>query len=848
MRYLLITLLVCTGASVLYAQQSTTFLASIQYYESTEGAKFSYDPAIFSHIRQSFDATLSLDEFISTAESQLPIKIQKVGENYYTVILVESEYVLSLSDSLASKALEPPFFFLINSVPVDIKLDGRKAVFRYKPQMEDTLIVYVPGFEKKLIDNQQMLNSKSLAVALMTQTYLMNDVVVESYVTKGINLDPNNQKITIDVADLPLLPGETDGDIFASLAALPGITTPDGRPGNLFIRGTSPDQSLILFDNIPMYHRGHYFGTISPYNPKVVNNVEVHRSGYHPRMGGRVGGAVFINSEEEVSNDPQFGIGANTLYAMAYAKTPLANNKIGLVLGARHSYPPSISSPKLDAITESVFAATGISDDEGNIGTDVRVKFQDYHAKLILKPNEKHKITISGIYSDSDLSYELIQAGPQGGDEHLDFENYGVNTEWSFDINQDWSASLTNTLGQFTYFTESPVPMGQRTTDNSIQDYNARLEFSRANRRSNQIQFGIDYKLQSSTLDYNDITSNITSGVTESVIRNDKVEAHTISPFANMNWYSQKLNIQTGLRGGYYSPKQNFYLSPRISANYTINSSIDIKASAGRYHQFLSQVRNLQIGTGGFDNALWQLASDDQGEVISGTQFMTGVMINKNRWLFDVEAFYKTANNVTYYESLFLDNSSGFFSADNVLYGADSYLRREMSESTSMWVGYSYGGSKITLDTTNQTTYKSKYVQPHVFYLGGAYQKNRWKFSGVWKYGSGLNAQSLEIAYVQVIYERAQNNRPPGAPRAPDPFADVPERYPNVHSLDVSASYKIPKTDQRPWSASFGLSVINVFDQDNLIDRAFRGNPPPPKWIDRNALGFAPNLMVTFEW
>lgn len=848
MRYLLITLLLYSGVDVVFAQQKNTFLTSIKHYESSLEAKFSYDPAIFSHVQQTFDTTQSLNEFISSVEAQLPVKIEKVGQDYYTVILVESQYALTISDSLAATSIEPPFFFLINSIPVDIKLDGAKATFMYKPLMKDTLIVYAPGYEKKKVDVRQLLNSRTLNIPLITQTYLLSDVLVEDYITKGINLDPNTQKISIDVADLPLLPGETDGDIFASLAALPGVTTPDGRPGNLFIRGTSPDQSLILFDNIPMYHRGHYFGTISPYNPKVVNNVEVYRSGYHPRMGGRVGGAVFINSEQEVNSDPQFGLGANTLFAMGYAKAPLANNKLGLVIGARHSYPPSISSPKLDAITESVFAATGISNDEGGIGTDVNVRFQDYHAKLIVAPNENHKITISSIYSSSALSYKLIQGLSQGSTESIDFENYGVNTEWNYNINQTWSTSFINTLGHYSYNTDSPVPMGERKTENTINDFNSRIEISRSNQRSNQIQFGIDYKLQTSILDYINLSTDAPNGNVDSVIRNDEVQAHTISPFANMHWYGQRLSLQIGLRSSYYSPNQSFYFSPRLSANYNVNQSFDIKASAGRYHQFLSQVRNLQIGSGGFENSMWQLASEEQGDVISGNQLMAGFIYNKNRWLFDIEAFYKDAKNITYYESLFLDNNSDFFGADNILYGVDTYLRKEVSQSTSMWLGYSFGGSKITLDTTNLTTYESKYVQPHVFYIGSAYQKNRWKFSGVWKYGSGLNAQSLEIAYVQVIYEQAQDTRPPGAPRAPDPFADLPERYPNIHSLDLSASYTIPHTEQRPWSASFGLSIINVYDRDNLIDRAFRGNPPPPKWIDRNALGFAPNLMITFEW
>ncbi|WP_176214699.1 TonB-dependent receptor plug domain-containing protein [Reichenbachiella faecimaris] len=838
----------CIGVGVLSAQQKLPFLKAVQQYEKELDASFSYDPAVFGHIQKEFSSNKSLAEFITEAQAQLPVRIERVGENYYTLVLVESTYELTLTDSLASTPINPPFFVLINSNPTDIQLENDKATFTYKPNRSETVIAYAPGYEKKILPFEYLLNHKTLDISLMTQTYLLNDVMIEDFITKGINMDPSNQKISIKVKDLPLLPGETDGDIFASLAALPGITTPDGRPGNLFIRGTAPDQSLILFDNIPMYHRGHYFGTISPYNQKIVNEVEVFRSGYHPRVGGRVGGAVFINTEDNIDNESSYGFGANTLYALGYAKTTLTNKKASLVLGARHSYPTAVRSPKLNAITESVFAATGISDDEGNIGTDVDVTFQDYHAKLIAMPNDKNKITVSGIYSSSDLSYKLIMGAALNQIEGINFENYGVNTEWKCEINPNWSTSIINTLGNYTYSSGSPTPMGETKGENTIKDYNARFELSNSNQPSHDLQLGVDYKLQSSQLKYNNTTDGIINNSAETVFRDDKYQAHTISPFANFSWFTQQFSLQLGLRGSFYSPKQAFYLSPRVQGNYTVNPWLNIKASAGRYHQFLSQVRNLQIGVGGFDNAMWQLATNEQGNVISGSQYMAGFMINQDQWLFDTEVFYKTANNVTYYENLFLDNTSEYFTADNILYGIDTYVRKSFNEATTAWVGYSYGDSKITLDTTNQTTYKSKYVQPHVVYVGSAFQKDRWKLSGVWKYGSGLNAQSLEIAYAQVIYERAQANRPPGAPRAPDPFAEVPERYPNVHSLDLSASYKIPFTNERPWSASFGLSVINVFDTKNLIDRAFRGNPPPPKWVDRNALGFAPNLMVMIEW
>ncbi|MEO9967416.1 MAG: TonB-dependent receptor [Reichenbachiella sp.] len=846
MRYLLLfTLLVCIGNSMLMAQQKISFTQALKHYEDEENVKFSYDPVLVEQITSKVTVSQDLDDFIALTEKQLPFEFLRISDEYFTLRVISAEYSLLLTDSLANSTISPPFFFFINGVPVDVTMDGDKARFMYQPSQQDTLIVYAPGFEKRLIPVNEMISNKNLSFQLLTQTYLLKDVLVEDYVTKGINMNPADQSISIDVKNLPLLPGETDGDIFASLAALPGVTTPDGRPGNLFIRGNSIDQSMILFDNIPIYHRGHYYGTISPYNPKVVDNVEVYRSGYHPRIGGRVGGAVLVNSDTEVSNEAQYGVGMNTLYIMAYGKTPLANNKLGLAFGARHSYPTWVRSPKLEAISESVFAATGLADVNGNILTQPDVVFQDYHAKLLLKPNARNEFSISGIYSNTNLTYNLPVIIQAGSSESTDFENFGLNAEWKYQINDNWYSQLTNTYSKYTYDNGSIAQLINFRALNELTDYNSRLEISNLKNEAYALQFGLDYKWQSTDLKY----SNVSAFSNTPIVIANTQKAHTLSPFANIEWInSEKWYLQAGLRGTYYSPRAAFQWSPRLTANFSPTSWVNLKASAGQYYQFISQVKNLEFGSGGFDNELWMLTDDMNGNIISGEQFMAGFMLNGDRWLLDIEGYYKTANGVTYYEDRRFNEVSTFFTADDQLYGIDTYLKRAIGESTSTWVGYSYSNSKIQLDTTNAVTYKSKYVQPHVAYIGFAYQKARWKFSAVWKFGSGLNAKSLEIAYVQIIYERAQANRAPGSPRAPDPFIGVPERYPNTHSLDLSASYKIPQSHSRKWSASFGLSVLNLYNQDNLIDRAFRGNPPPARFVDRNALGFAPNLMMMIEW
>ncbi|MFK7953156.1 MAG: hypothetical protein AB8B73_09935, partial [Ekhidna sp.] len=287
----------------------------------------------------------------------------------------------------------------------------------------------------------------------------------------------------------------------------------------------------------------------------------------------------------------------------------------------------------------------------------------------------------------------------------------------------------------------------------------------------------------------------------------------------------------------------DFRIAPRFLVNYDLANWITLKGSTGVYNQYLSQVKNLEFGGGGFDNELWALADNESNFIIDGAQSMAGAVMNIDKWVVDLEFFHKTANNISVYENRTLNPRDGYFTMDQETKGLDLLIKREISDAASAWIGYSHHDSNITLDTTEEASYSSKFVQPHVWYVGGSWNKNRWKLSAGWKFASGLNAQSLDIIYAQILYERqvAQN---PGMP-PPNPFENLSDRYPNLSQLDISASYAIPKSADRKWNASIGLSLINVLNTDNLTDQAFRGRDG---FVDRNAIGFAPNVMVLVEW
>ena len=64
-------------------------------------------------------------------------------------------------------------------------------------------------------------------IKLKTKATTLDEVSVYAYMTSGIRSNIDDLSLEVHVDDLALLPGETDGDLFQALDALPGIASPD---------------------------------------------------------------------------------------------------------------------------------------------------------------------------------------------------------------------------------------------------------------------------------------------------------------------------------------------------------------------------------------------------------------------------------------------------------------------------------------------------------------------------------------------------------------------------------------------------------------------------------------------
>ncbi|MBI3260661.1 MAG: TonB-dependent receptor, partial [Ignavibacteriae bacterium] len=153
-----------------------------------------------------------------------------------------------------------------------------------------TLTVRSIGYKTLLhsVSSAEIEKNKQIILALVEQNLKANDVIVEAdrnsvSATQSIS----TVSITSDfIRKMPALLGETD--VFRVLQMLPGVKSPSELSSGLYVRGGSPDQNLVLLDNVVVYNPSHLGGFLSTFNNDALRDVRLIKGGFPSEYGGRL--------------------------------------------------------------------------------------------------------------------------------------------------------------------------------------------------------------------------------------------------------------------------------------------------------------------------------------------------------------------------------------------------------------------------------------------------------------------------------------------------------------------------------------------------------------------------------
>jgi hypothetical protein len=96
-----------------------------------------------------------------------------------------------------------------------------------------------------------------------------------------------------DISRIPT-PGAT-GDLAGYLQSLPGVVTIGDRGGQLYVRGGTPTQNLVLTDGMLIYQPFHIVGFFSSFPEDLISNVDIYAGGFGARYTGRLSSVVDVS-------------------------------------------------------------------------------------------------------------------------------------------------------------------------------------------------------------------------------------------------------------------------------------------------------------------------------------------------------------------------------------------------------------------------------------------------------------------------------------------------------------------------------------------------------------------------
>ncbi len=681
---------------------------------------------------------------------------------------------------------------------------------------------------------------KSLNIKMKEAAIEMATVrVTGSSADEGREIRPSLIRRTTE--DVKSVVSPIEADVFRAVLTLPGVAPVSDFSSGLYVRGGSPDQNLILLDDIDVYNPNHFGGVFSTFNSDAVESIDLIKGAYPAKYGGRLSSVLDVTNRQGNRNYHQ---GVARLSLISSSATLEGPWKIGKQSG---SYMGSFRRTYLELIKAMI-------DDLPDY------YFYDGHFKVNWDPGSKDKLSASAYFGRDKLSFDV------GHILNLDWGNRTFTTQWVHIFNprlfSQFIVAGSDFSSNFDQVGEEDELVFRR--ENGINDISNKASFSWKPNNDHQTDFGWEMK-------YNQTWLKVISSYEYDPASMPDVDVSSLmsSAFVQDTWDLNELwSVQPGLRLGWYRtmrinldhiPDASYLnLEPRFSIRRRLDLAESIYASYGLYHQYMT-LMSADMSTP-FD--VWfpldgSLKPGRSHHFILGykNQFAEGLA-------FDCELYYKSYDRILEYDEATdydWDNDTGeladtFHVGKGYTYGADLLLRtdwhglegfigltlsktqRKMEgmnldpythEAKSYYPKYDRSVALSMVQTFNLSQYTGRQVLGADFKVGVNLSIN-----------SGQPTEKPERVYFdgsdfQLIYS----------------YKDA-DRLPTYCRLDLSTKYE--------WQKSWGsiepyFEVINVLNRKNVgyrgysIDVDAEGGPRL-KTEDSGQFPLLPFIGVNVKW
>ena len=807
--------------------------------EQKHNIKFSYAEEDLGNTTISFDfSEINLSQTLKKLNELSGLTYTKLTERYITIVN-EVNVEAYIKAPTTNAPLMGCSIIVLNKNKGSIS--DETGYFTLKNiGINDTLSISYLGYKTTFIPTKSLLNNPNYIITLEEGSNLLEEVIINNYLTNGMTKNNDGSEVFTS-SKLGILPGLTEPDILQSIQLLPGVQSPNETASGLHIRGGTPDQNLILFEGIKMYNAAHFFGMVSAFNPYATRKAKVFRNGASASYGNHISGVIDITSDPISPQKFNGQLGTNLIHADFVLKTPIGE-RVGLLIAGRRSFADLYNSPTFKQISQKVFQNSIVSENNApdeEIESEDRFNtfvYADFNAKLFIDISRKDKATISFIQNQNQLDYSLDEEEETDALSHsLRYYNYGSSLNW----NRNWNSKLTqNTKLYYSHF--DLKSNFKRKGDNIITD-----EISKKNKvKELQLQSVIEWNFsQRSNLNFgyeltnSDVGASINANFDDDaddtqLLIKGKNNAHALfGEYRYVNTDQTTINI--GLRANHFSFSKTVFLSPRLYVQHQLFPNFWVKSSAEYKQQNISKILEFFTDEFGVDNQIWVLAEKNEIPVLKSLQFASGFLYKKNNWSLDIDLYSKNINGLTSLRKGFTNQQDNHEQGNSTTLGIDIFVKKEWTNFNTS-IGYSLSNSQLKFQGINNgEKFAGNFDARHQFLWTNSLKIKQFDFSLGWTYRTGIPYTfATGLTADDKINFQAINGK----------------RLPDYHRLDFSATYKFSFTTDNNWNGKIGVSLLNMYNQKNILQRNYRTRENQDEGIDfvridTYSLGLTPNLV-----
>lgn len=830
--------------SHLEAQEKLALVHLISDLETKFDVKFSYAvDDVQSVLVDAPKATESLKSIILKLNKTTLLNFKFLNERYVTVSTIDK--TIAICGILISESDRQPLLGASVLVANSSKgvITDRNGMFRLNdvPINENVIISFL-GFQTQSIIAKSLLftNKDCKTLFLEEKREALNEVLISKYLTTGLQKQTDGSTV-LNTKKFGILPGLTEPDVLQSIQALPGVESVNESIANINVRGGTNDQNLILWDNIKMYHSGHFFGLISAYNPYLTNKVVVTKNGTSSEFSDGVSSTINMFTKDEVNTKFSGGFGANLIHADAFFEIPLSN-KLAIHLSGRRSYTDYFSSPAYDNYFERSFQDSELTTNSDNISESNRSSeffFYDYTAKILFNLNENHKFRVNAIGIHNNLDYTESFTADDNETEsktsNLQQKNLGVGVNWY----GRWSDKLTTSLNGFYSQYDVDATDFRIETDQRLTQANTVLETGIKLKTKFTIakQFNILSGYQ-----FNEI--GVLNATTVSAPNYDREKKDVLlnhALFTEIELKTKNTYLRAGVRGSYFQKFNKLLVEPRLNFRQKLSNQFAIKLQGEFKNQSATQVIDFQDDFLGVENRRWILANEQSIPISESKQASFGFEFNKNNLVLDIEGFYKNVNGITvsnqgFYNNFQYLNAIGRYDAKGV-----EFLINKTTDTYSAWLSYTYSMNDYEFETLTPSVFPNNVDIRHSVSMAFNYnifENLKMSLGGIWRSGQPFTKPVEGNETVRDGNNIFVNYNAPNS-----------ENLDDFTRLDASLYYDF--NISKSLKSSLRLGVINLLDRKNSINTYYEVDPNDSNSaieIKNKSLGLTPNISFRCDF